>query len=391
MSAATDELKSKSFRNLAVKGTIEATKLIATVAALPVMAGMMQYMFSRKNIKEEMEQLKGSYGQALSMSPKLNADKDIAATRFQELAAIAPTVAKNPNMAVKFLEPRLKNGLSIDDVHKLTMIQANTRSSTFVRSPVAEAAGSAGLMADKVLTTFGNKAVDSFVNKRNQYNKQKEYLNKLDWEGLDMQKQSSQQPHVSEECLGEMLADRYVLLRQSGLCKEAGFSIPEMGQAVKGGGNAFLKGLGFFAPALALAGVIHGAGAVIDAHKKKTLEQEANKAYALVSKNSELIKGNPELAAQALDAIKTFAPELAVKPNILKTFIEHTIDTENMPIQTVNELATAQGNVNHSRGPGFAAGFMGATEPVMNLGKTLVDPWKASKDQGILTKRKVIS
>lgn len=184
-----------------------------------------------------------------------------------------------------------------------------------------------------------------------------------------MNKQSSQK--VSDECLGEMLADRFVMWRNSDVVKTA--SVASAASAAKSGASAFGKGLAFFAAPLAIAGLVHGIGAMVDAHKAKKMEEDAQTAFNKIKKDSEHIKGNPVLAEEAFDAIKTFAPSLAIKPSILKTFIEHTIKTEMLAPQTVSELASAQSNVHKAKTPGFAQGFMGAVDPAFSTGKTLTD------------------
>ena len=379
----------RAHNKISTKALSELAGLAARYSAVPIVAGVMQYFFSRKDIKQEFEDLKNSYSQALSMSPKLQGNTELAAARFQELAAVAPTVAKNPNMAVKFIEPRLKKGLNIDDVHKLTMIQSHAQGSPFSRSATDEASTRAGMAADRIFTILGPRFVQRFSDIQNNFSAASSKIKSKDELGgllpQEQIKMSSQR--LSDECVGEMLADRFVMLKQASLSKVSNGQGAGLASAAKKGAQAaghgkgmasylkngigsFGKGMAFFAAPMAMAGLVHGAGALIDAHRKKKLDDEANAAFAHVSKNSESIRGNPVLAAEALDAMKTFAPELAVKPNILKTFIEHTIKTDQMVPQTVNELATAQSNVNKAKGLGFAQGFLGAIDPALSIGKT---------------------
>ena len=363
---AMSEMNKKGLQGLKDLGSF-----LASTAIIPLAVGGLGYIRSKKSIKEELEELKNSYAQSLQMSTKLRDNPDESATRFQELATIAPTVAKNPNMAVKFLEPRLKKGLSIDDVHKLTMIQSHAHTAPYSRSALTEGSAAGALMADKMFTVFGPRMADrlgSLAKARMQDFKDIHPLGG----GPSMQKESSQQT-VSDSCLGEMMADRYVMFRSAGLYKTA---TVDAAKVVSEGADAFKAGLKFFAAPLALAGLLHGVGAVVDAHKKKQLDQEANNAFARISKDSEHIRANPLLAAEALDAMKTFAPELAVKPMILKTFIEHTIRTEQLAPQTVNELASAQGNVHKSKGTGFAHGFMSSVDPSIGFGKNILESGK---------------
>ena len=349
----------------------------AKLAVLPAIAGTIQYFFARKNIQEELDGLKASYSKSLSISDKMSANPDKAAGVFRELCAVAPSIAMNPNMAVKVIEPRLKTGLTIDDVHKLTMINANTKQSIFSKTPFGEASRSAGLVADRVFTTFGSKVVDDFVgaakartHRHKAWDKIIEEANSPD-EAVNksreypMDKQSSQK--VSESCAAEMMADRYLLLKNSSLYKEAG--------AMSGAADVLAKAAPYLIASLAMAGIAHGVGAGMDALQRKKLENQADDAYAKLRKNSEIVKANPDIAHEAFDAIKTFAPNLAAKQNILKTFIEHSVSMDGrMPPETINQLATAQGNIIKSKQPGFAGGFSEATHSMGTSLKGFNDP-----------------
>jgi len=350
-------------------------KLFARYAALPVMAGVMQYIFSRKNIKEDLEQFKSSYNQLIESNPSIKKNEDLAAERFRELCTISPTIAKNPNMAAKFIEPRLKSGLTIDDVHKLTMIQAHARSSPLSRDEMHEATARAGEVADRVFGVFGPRFLDRYTAVHNNYAKEHaKIMAKPPMVGDDFVKKSSQ---VSESCLGEMVADRYVLWRRAyPLDKTAGAA----GAGAAGAGaNYFKKGLAFFAAPLAIGGLVHGIGMVVDAKKKAAIEQEAQNTFDRIRRSSEHMQSNPELAQEAFDAIRTFAPSLAVKPNVLKTFIEHTIKTEQLSPQTVKELAETQGHIQKAAPMGFAQGFFGATKPVIDIAGSMANTVSSSK------------
>jgi hypothetical protein len=345
---------------------------------LPLVAGTLQYFFSRKNIAKDMEDLKTSYQKTLTISNEMASNPDRSSEVFRELCAVAPSVAMNPSMAVKVIEPRLKSGLTIDDVHKLTMINANTKQSIFSRTPMGEATRAAGLVTDRVFTTFGTRAMDDFKHAgREGVSRLKNWNSAMEGKGPfpdlnkegSMKKQSSQK--VSETCAVEMMADRYVMLKQSSLCKEAGVAAE-----IK---DVLIKARPYLLTSLAVTGLAHGIGAAIDATNSHRLGSQADEAFAKLRKSSESIKANPELAMNAFDAIKTFAPNLAAKPAVLKTFIEHSISVEGMMSpETINQLATAQGSIMRSKPIGFAGGF---TEATGGMAKQLKDYEKDSKQQ----------
>jgi hypothetical protein len=362
--AAANLLVDAKFKS-AMNSAKQMGKTVAPFLVLPAIGAIVNYYMGHKQDKQEAKDVDASLQQILNSNPRLSTAQNLTISRFKELSAVAPVVAKNPTMAARFIEPRLKSGMSIDDVHKLVMIQQ----AGIGKPDAASRSGHvAGFLADRMLMLFGMDAAKSLSNTvsagRSEQKKYDDGIKNI-FSGGSMNKQASQK--VSDECLGEMLADRYVMLRESGFAKEAGVA-----DIAKSGLGRFGKGIAFFAPALALAGIAHGVGAMVDAHQKKKLEQTADMHFKRIRDNSDVIQGNPELANDALDAIKTFAPALAAKPAILKTFIEHTVNIGQMAPQTINDLAVTQGNISKSKHPGFTAGFIGAASPVMSASKSLM-------------------
>lgn len=134
-------------------------------------------------------------------------------------------------------------------------------------------------------------------------------------------------------------------------------------------------------PVLALSGIAAGAGALVDQIKQKKMHDAADKAFDKVRKESDHIRGNPVLAAEAFDAMRSFAPSLAEKPQVLKTFIEHVIRTEQLAPQTINDLAAAQSNVNKAQeASGFAAGLANTLKVPISIGESAVKFVKGKGD-----------
>ncbi len=164
-----------------------------------------------------------------------------------------------------------------------------------------------------------------------------------------MEKKSSA-GRVSDECLAVMLADRYVMAKTAGV-------LDTMAQ----GGKALGGHLAFMAPALALGAGTVLAGMAASKIRQASLSNEADEVFRNVRKSNELLLANPEITREAFDAIKSFAPDLAVKRNVLRTFLEHAVNTEGrMPIETIKQMADTQQIVaGKSNDGGFVAGLKG--------------------------------
>ena len=342
-------------------------KALAPFVAVPMLGALVNYYMGRKDEKKELENLNASLAQLISSHPKLSASPEKTIERFQELSYIAPVVASNPKMAAKFIEPRLEKGLTVDDIHKLSVIQ---HSGTVSKKPAAsaKAALTAGSLAQTVASIYGYQGIDKTLSTYREG--VEEVANALNNNNADrdsrggmMNKQSSAELKFSDECIGEMLADRYLVIRED-LIKEASDAKTTLfSESLKG----LKRGAAMVAPYILVGGAIHGASMVMDAMAKKKLHEQADDAFRKIQKNSEIIKQNPELAVEALDAIKTFAPALAAKPAVLKTFVEHTVNVGNIAPQTMNDLAMSQFNYNRSRPGGSAGGFMSGITSVIGL------------------------
>lgn len=367
MAGDAEKLKSlQSAASTAAKSHIATMgSMVLSATALPVIAGLIKYYTARKDIKQELSDLTSSYNQMTKMDPALSENKSLSSERFRELSAIAPNIAKNPKMALKVIAPRIQSGFDVDDIHKLTMIQSHMRKAPHLDNAFDSATSTGALVLDRVFTTFGPDALRNLQNSAHDVNEARQKVIAFQ-KGHTMKKQSS--PAISEECAIEMCAERYVMWKQANaqqMVNAAGHAAGAIGK----GAGAFAQGLKFFAAPLAMAGVIHGVGALLDAKKKRELEAQAQTAFNEVKKNSEVIKANPQMAADAFDALKTFAPSLATKPVLVRTFVEHACDKGMIAPQTVNELASAQGNANRAKIPGFAQGFFGALTPALSAGK----------------------
>jgi hypothetical protein len=166
-------------------------------------------------------------------------------------------------------------------------------------------------------------------------------------EGSDMSDKK-----ISDECLGRMLAETHLM------CKQAGI-VGSIGDTLKASGNHLLDYAKLMSVPLALAvgmGVLKSQN---DARKKAALHAEADKVFAKLQRTSDAIQANPEIAGQAFDTLKSFAPALAAKPIIVKTFVENVVNGQgHLDPSTANMLATTQQTVQTiEKQPGFLAGL----------------------------------
>jgi hypothetical protein len=333
-----------------------AKPLIGVLAGVAIPAGA-AYYFTKKDKERHKEDLMNSMKSLAQKSPEFKKNPEKFFERFGELTIISPTIAKNPSLAAKLLDKKLSSGFSVDDIHKLTSIEANT-SNRGGYSPGAAARASAGHALTTIVNAFGHDAVNYYgglhhTNKKvmGQVGRLKkgtaDVNRKADEEdakfeaqyGGDMDKKSSAQ-RVSDECLGTMLAERYVLIKQAGV-----FST---------GMKNMATGLQYFAPAIALGGGLELLRQAVESRRNSQLEQQADHHFSQLIRSSDIVKGpeNMALAREAFSTLKAVAPSLAARPLVAKTFIEFTVGAGQLAPQTVQQLAEAEDKIRGAAGKG---------------------------------------
>lgn len=346
-----------------------AKPLLGTLAAVGASAGA-AYYFTKKDKERHREELLNSMKSLALKSPQFAKNPDDFFERFGELTVISPTIAKNPTLAAKLLDKKLKSGFTVDDIHKLTSIEHNT-ASTRSEVPGAAARASAGHALTTLVNAFGRDAVEYKKELDKDYGQRVKGIGKaqkqstkdmierelakatedVERRGGPLDKESSAQ-RVSDECLGQMLAERYVLIKQAGLMSE-GFK--NMG-----------KGLQIFAPAMALAGGVELVRQAIESRRNKSLEAQADKNFASMMRTNDKLKGeeNKHLAHEAFETLKAVAPSLAARPLVAQTFIEYTVGQGQLAPQTVQQLAEAEDKV---RGIGSKGSFFTDLKSTMGI------------------------
>jgi hypothetical protein len=185
---------------------------------------------------------------------------------------------------------------------------------------------------------------------------------------------SDDQQWVSDECLGKMLADRYCMFKTAGIVPKA------VSNVLKSSGNAMHDYVKIMALPLAIGG---GIKLVSDIMKRKAdaqTERQADQVFSGLKRTNSYVQENPELAAQAFDTLRSFAPALAAKPLVAKTFVEHVITSDGrIPPDTANMLASTQqlvNRLNEATGGGFVEGL----KSPMSLFKHTISSKKGEKE-----------
>ena len=371
-----------------VPGLKSMLPLFGYALAGSALAGTYGYFQAKKKQEEREKELSDSYQTLLLTHKNFAQDPSIFHQRFSELSLISPTVAANPQLARKIIEPRLSKGFDLDDVHRLSAIEHHTSAIPKVEAPLAAGAGHAASMLGRswsnilfpLIATRGvvapiGKEVHTIAKKiqpeKPVYQRgSKEEIAGMDPEfirgfrqhkkegsGGSMEKEAKLL--VSEECLGRMLADRYAMFKTAGV-------IPKALSIAKGGGlEKSFTGVKNYLQMMAIPLMIGGGIQLVNQMmKKREAAQEANRAdqvFAQLKRTSDSVRENMPIAQEAFDTLKSFAPALAAKPLVARTFVEHVISSEGrIPPDTTQMLANTQkmiGQLNEATGGGFIEGL----------------------------------
>lgn len=367
---------------------------LMTIAGVTAIGGSLGYMAAKHRYEKHEEALKNSYG-SLATEPKFVKDPQTFNQRFAELSLISPTVASNPRLASKILAGKLKDGFDLDDVHRLSSIEYHSAHTPKIELPSAAARARAmssfehavQLLAPSAILQAATPGLTSEVKqtvKKTNENEEKKLqevqqslsemnkrfkeedarrqkenpqmasdiqkmMNDPKLKDLfsrlgQMQKKGSAELVVGEECLGRMLAEAHVMYKtaaaQSGLSKvlnSAGKFFTPSHDAMKGYFEVM-------AIPLAVGGGIALVKKLMKEKETADLRAQADRAFNSLRRSNEVVKGNPELAGEAYDALRSFAPSLAAKPLIQKTFIEHVINSGGMGLtpEAAQQLANTE-------------------------------------------------
>ena len=214
----------------------------------------------------------------------------------------------------------------------------------------------AALLKSRIQKLVENKMAQGMSAERavaavmDQFRKEKAMFSK---KGEAMENQGSEQISVSEECLGRMVADRYAMMKTAGVWDRAL-------DTLKRSGLNTAEHLGTMAVPFALAGGATAVGAFLKHRSNEKLKSQADQVFSDIMTTSQYAKDQPIVAAEAFDSLKTFAPTLAARPLVAKTFVEQIVKSDgHFHPDTVKMLADTQKTlteVSHGDG-GFLKGF----------------------------------
>lgn len=347
-------------------------------------AGTSGWYFAKKDKERNQEDIKNSMKSLVSKNPSLIKNPAQFVERFQELAIISPTIAKNPSLASKLMEKKLNTGFTVDDIHKLTAIERNASSARRF-DPGAAGRASAGHAVSTLIGAFGKDYLEQQREHDKLYKAQMSAIQAANDAALQKVQEMDQKislgsaQRVSDECLGQMLAERYVMIKTAGLGDAFSAGVANMG-----------KGLSYFAPALALGGGIELVRHVLEARRTAALEEQADANFKHLARTSDKIKGNMEGAKDAFATLKAIAPSLAARPMVARTFIEFVAENDRLPPETIMQLAQTENEVRgmKSKGKSTLFGELKTTMGIMGP-KQIGDIEKAEFGRGKITKSSI--
>lgn len=417
-----------------VMGYIKSiTPSLLTLAGITAVGGALAYRGSKERVARYHQTIGDSYH---ALSGGFAHEPTKFHDRFSELAVISPTVASNPKMADKIIRDKLHTGFGLDDVHRLAAIEYHTAHSPKLENPTAVAKAKALGGLESALQMLGpsmvlqlatpqmtaslqsamktkaeqHKDLDKAIHAGMAQNEQvlNEHLarakaakavyeanpsrenavayataegqaRKVKQEVDKMNKEGSATQKVSDECLGRMLADAHVMV------KSAAYSAPGALKAVGAVGKAFnllkpgadvlSKYFQVMAVPMAVGLGIKAMHSIMQQRETAAMGRQADAVFAGLARSSDVIKGDLSIAKDAFDSLRSFAPALAIKPMIARTFVEHVVNSGGrMPTDTVQQLANTQtliSRLNEGTGGGFASALK---EPMSLFGHSVKLP-----------------
>ena len=192
---------------------------------------------------------------------------------------------------------------------------------------------------------------------------------------------------VSEECLGKMLADRYTMFKTAEV-KMGSFSLPTLPKFLSQSGGALSHYFGQMVIPLAIAG---GLKLVNDASKREDaakLNAQADSVFNHLRRTNEYVQSNPTLAAEAFDTLRSFAPSMASKAIIARSFIENVVKAGQLPVDTASMLINTEEHAQNVKKQQGGEGFIDGLKTPMSLfsysmGGKKEDPKQPVKKPGI--------
>ncbi len=226
----------------------------------------------------------------LLQNPEFSEHREKAEARFNELVKIAPTVARNPELALRILKDKLTSGFSSQDVQNLALIQA---------------AYTPDMTRQLKLTETTKKA--------------------------------------SAERAGESLATVVCM------CKEAGINLKTLGRAAT---NALVMTTIPLLGGVGVGAVKHLASKNDKKKLNERLNSSFEEALKLSDPDKDGLHENKELARQAFQVLAHFSPHVALEPNAAKGFMKKLVawSGQGPQVEDIKSLTEIERNVRQSSG-----------------------------------------
>jgi hypothetical protein len=155
------------------------------------------------------------------------------------------------------------------------------------------------------------------------------------------------------------------MYKEAGLISGGGALAKEVGSVLRSSGNATKDYMKIMAVPLALGIGFTAVNKLIQMRGNAQMNRQADSVFKGLQRSSDIIKENPEAAMEAFDTLKSFAPALAAKPAVARTFIEHTVNSGGrMAPDTVNLLAETQNKIQELSGDERGNFFTGMKDPL---------------------------
>jgi len=278
----------------------------------------------------------------ISNTPELASNLPKAEARFREIVQYAPSVAANPEMAMRIIKKTLHSGLTDRDIENLQTMQMTAN---------AGIGGSYSRQAN-----YGQFLTDK-MNAR-------------------MEKVSSVGA-IRPEILGHIAFDVNSLL-EVGIEKNAGIG-DFISKAFKGRMGPFLA-MPLIAGAAQLGvGAVAGVGNMAkEKVRQNNFKDQLEKSFATAVSESdvdrELLKQNPSDARKAFETLVHFAPSIAVQPQAARSFMQKMLAYEDQALQPsdIKDLVSIEKDFRSAAGaksPFFDA--FNATGKLLGLGSTI--------------------
>ena len=249
------------------------------------MEALGKHLEERKDIKDTLKDIHRVKTEILGM-PQFEDHKEKAAARFDEIAHLAPAVARNKPLMTTILKEKMHSGLTSLDAQNLSIIQAS-------------------LMPAKTLSKLQKKAS------------------------------------------AEEFADTYITVVE--MAKEAGLSGTTVGRLLANtlamAGLSAAGGVGVGAVRHLLAERDKK-----DLNRKLTasFEEAMRLSSSEKHKSNELIHAYPEKARQAFQTLVHFAPHVAMEPNAARSFMNKLVkydEVGGVQVDDVKNLSEIERNI----------------------------------------------